>query len=320
MQSPVAVNSRHVRALLACAVAIVGIGFSGLATLHAQEQFQFVVSVLDEKGAPVTDLKPDDIVMKEAGKPAKVTKIEPLSLPVKVTMVLDNSSSTQFAMQYYHDGLTGFINALPPDVEMTIIATAPQPRTVVKPTTDHAQLIKGVTSFGPENASPRPTDAFVEFSQRLQKESKDKPLSYLPVLVLVSTPANETTSYEVDTINKALNALVQRHTKLFVVMASMNDKDVKAASVMNTTGVAQMTQGAVKVMGGRYESLPIANALATMLPEYGKQIGNLHQRHAHQFRVTVTRPAGMSGPLQEPSVEIARPGLKGEVSLDGYLP
>jgi len=138
--------------------------------------------------------------------------------------------------------------------------------------------------------------------------------------MLVASAAPETTSYEIDTINKALNAIAARHTKLFVIMASMNDKDVKAATVMESSGVAQMTKGAAKVTGGRFESLAVGSGLATLLPEYGKQIGELHQRHAHQYRVTVTRPAGISGPLQEPSVEIARPGLKGEVSLDGYLP
>ena len=44
----------------------------------------------------------------------------------------------------------------------------------------------------------------------------------------------------------------------------------------------------------------------------------LHRRQANQFRVTVERAKG--GELQNPRVELARPGLNGQVTIDGFLP
>jgi hypothetical protein len=44
----------------------------------------------------------------------------------------------------------------------------------------------------------------------------------------------------------------------------------------------------------------------------------LHARQIKQFRVTVERSRG--GELENPRIEIARPGLSGSVTLDGYLP
>jgi len=313
-----------VRLVVAC-LAVAGAAAIARATLHAEEQFQFVVSVLDDKGAAVTDLKPDDVVMKEGAKRAKVLKLEPFSIPAKVTLVIDNSRDSQGALSEYRAGLSGFLEAIPADVEMTILTSAPQPRTVVKMTNDRTQLTKGLTMFAPEQTGPRFTDAVVEFAQRLDKEmkdakSKERAPNYLPVLVMVSTTAQETVGYEVDTINKALNVLQARRAKLFVVMAAMRDKNVKSGEQINTSAAAMMSQSVAKTLGGRYEGLAVPNGLAAVLTEYGQQVAALHTRHAHQVRVTVARPDGISGPLQDPSVEIARPGLKGEVSLDGYLP
>ena len=70
--------------------------------------------------------------------------------------------------------------------------------------------------------------------------------------------------------------------------------------------------------GGRYETLAAASRLATLLPEWGKDLAALAVRQATQFRVTVERTHG--GELQKPTIEIARPGLQGTVTIDGFLP
>jgi hypothetical protein len=58
--------------------------------------------------------------------------------------------------------------------------------------------------------------------------------------------------------------------------------------------------------------------LATLLPEWGRDLAALHARQIKQFRVTVERARG--GELQSPRIELARPGLSGTVTVDGYLP
>ena len=74
--------------------------------------------------------------------------------------------------------------------------------------------------------------------------------------------------------------------------------------------VAQLT-------GGRYESISASTRLATLLPEWGQQIGALHLRHANQMVVRVHRPGDLTGPLRNPRIEVVRAGLTGLVSLDG---
>jgi hypothetical protein len=280
--------------------------------------FQFVVSATNVDGKLVSDLGPDDIVMSEDGVRQKVAKVEPLTVPIKLTIAIDNGLESPDAIAHYRIGLKGLVEALPRDVEVTLITTSPQPRTVVKPTTDREQLLRGLNGFAAESARPRFSDAVVEFSQRLQKEAKDKKIApYLPILVMVSTIAIETRSYEPDDIEKAVKYLMVRHAKVNAVLASTRAGTV-ALPDRDVTQQANVALPATKATGGRFETLAIANKLDTLLPEWGHDLAALQARQTTQFRVTVERTHG--GELQKPTIEVARPGLRGTVTLDGYLP
>ena len=291
-----------------------------MTTVSAQtpQTLQFFVSATDPTGAPVGDLRADDVILSEDGVRQTIAKVEPVSIPVKLTVTVDNGPSSARAMADYRSGLKAFIQALPPDMEVTLISTAPQPRTIVKPTTDRAQLLKGTEAFAPESGSPRFTDALVEFSQRLQREAKDKKAApYLPVMVMVSTASNETRSYQPDDIQKAVVYLMQRKAKVNAVIASTRAGAVQLAD-KDLTQQSSVAVPTTKSTGGRYETLALANRLATLLPEWGKDLAALAARQSAQFRVTVERTR--SGELQKPTIEIARPGLTGTVTIDGYLP
>jgi hypothetical protein len=214
--------------------------------------------------------------------------------------------------------LTGLVEALPSDVEVTLITTAPQPRMVVRPTTNRDQILRGVSGFAPEDERPRFTDTLVEYSQRLERELRDKKVpDSLPIIVMVSTTANEVASYQVREIEKALNFLATRKARLMVTMTSTKSGDVSAVADLNTNRQAMIAIPATKATRGRYEAIAISNRLATLLPEFGREIAALHSKHVNQFRVTVERPNGATGPFQNLQVELSRPGLTGSVSSDG---
>jgi hypothetical protein len=287
--------------------------------VSAQTTFQFVVSATDSSGAPVTDLRTEDVVMLENGVKQQVVKVEPLAVPMKLTIAVDNGIDTPDAIDIFRTGLGGLIEALPPDVEVTLIATAPQPRTVVKPTTDREQILKGLKNFAPERAAPRFTDTLVEYSQRLQRESKDRNATpYLPVMVMVSTGTNEATTYQPKDIEKAVGALVANRAKLNVVLVSTRTGDVAAATHLKSSMQGIVSATAVRATNGRYEEVAVPARLATLLPEWGRDLATLQLRQTKQFRVTVERSRG--GDLQNPRIELARPGLTGAVTRDGYLP
>jgi hypothetical protein len=108
-----------------------------------------------------------------------------------------------------------------------------------------------------------------------------------------------------------------RHAKVNAVLASTRAGTI-ALPDTDVTQQANVALPTTKATGGRFETLAIANKLDTLLPEWGRDLATLHTRQITQFRVTVERTHG--GELQKPTIEIARPGLTGSVTVDGYLP
>jgi len=89
----------------------------------------------------------------------------------------------------------------------------------------------------------------------------------------------------------------------------MSTRTGQASSVeaLNSQLQAIIAVPAVKMTNGRYEALAVSSRVATLLPEWGKDLAALHTRQANQIRVTVERKTG--GPLQSPRIELARQGL-----------
>jgi hypothetical protein len=297
--------------LVACAAVLV--------SAQTPELFQFTVSASDASGTPVTDLRPEDVVMSENGVSQPIIKLEPLAIPMKLTIAVDNGLESADVLAHYRTGLTGLVEALPPDVEITLIATAPQPRTVVRPTTDRKQILRGIDTFAPEQAGPRFSEALVEYSERLQREARDRKLpAYLPVLLMVSTAATDKTNLQPKDIEKAVAALVARRARFNTIMVSTHAGDVATATALSSSMQGIIAAPAAKATNGRYQTVSVPSRLATLLPEWGRDLAALHARQIKQFRVTVERSHG--GDLQNPRIELARPGLTGTVTRDGYLP
>jgi hypothetical protein len=306
------------RSLAAMAASLVAFA-AVLVSAQTPQEFQFAVSASDASGMPVTDLRPEDVVMSENGVSQPVVKLEPLAIPMKLTIAVDNGHESADVLAHYRTGLTGLVAALPPDVEVTLIATAPQPRMVVRPTTDRMQILRGVDSFASENAGPRFADVLVEYCDRLQREAKDRKMApYLPVLLMVSTSATDKTNVQPKDIEKAISFLVARRARFNAILVSTHAGDVAKAAALTGSMQGIIAAPAAKATNGRYETVSVPSRLSTLLSEWGRDLGALHTRQIKQFRVTVERSRG--GDLQNPRVELTRPGLTGTVTRDGYLP
>lgn len=306
------------RAHAACLVGSLVIAvFLAMVALQGQEQFRFVVAAIDADGQPVENLAREDILFSENGVKNEVVKIEPFRVPLRLTIAVDNGPLSREALSHYRAGLEGLVKALPHDVEVTLITTSPQPRRVVRPTADRVQILRGINGFGPQDEAPRFTDSLVEFSQLYQEEfDKKKRFDSIPVLVSISTTATEVSSYEVPAVSKALTFLRARRARVYTAMISVR-QDVAAFSQINTNRQAMIAIPATKATGGKFEALAISNRLATLLPEWGAELAALHRKYNNQALITALRQPGATGPLQNPRIELARPGINGEVSLDG---
>jgi hypothetical protein len=279
--------------------------------VRAQQQISLYASVADATGKPLATLEPTDLRVMEGGVEAKVVKVEPASFPVKVQLLLDNGIGLGGQnIQSLKDGVKGLIEALPENLEVTIVTTAPQPRFLVRPTTDKAMMIEGLSRLAPDSGAGRFVESMNEATQRIEKDKSD----HIPVIISQATSSGDANVRDRD-VKQIFDRVQKRPTTVHVIL--LNSTAGSATGGANQTQVGLAVTQATR---GRYESIAVPTRLATLLPEIGKQVAASHEKQSHQFKITVERPAGKSGEVGQLSAG-ARGGLQLQgLSMDGRLP
>ena len=279
--------------------------------VRAQQQVQLYASVADVTGKPVATLEPADLKVLEGGVEAKIVKVEPVSWPVKVQLLVDNGIGLGGQnIQSLKDGIKGLIEALPENLEVTIVTTAPQPRFLVRPTMDKAMMIEGLSRLAPDGGAGRFVESMNEATQRIEKDKTD----HFPVIISSATSSGDANVLERD-VKRIFERIQKRPTTVHVIL--LNSTTGSATGGANQTQVGLAVTQATR---GRYESIAVPTRLATLLPELGKQVAASHEKQSHQFKITVERPAGKSGELGQLSAG-GRSGLVLQgLSTDGRLP
>ena len=305
--------------LVLVAVTLVASGVARAQQTQVQpNQLQVFISALDASGTPVTDLKPEEIAMTESGAPGKVVTLERYNLPIKLTIGVDNGMDSTTALATVRTALTSMVEALPPDVEVTLVTMSPQPATFVKSTADRAQITRGISRFGVESDGvPRFSDALVEYAERLEKDFKDKKLTYAPMLVMVSTSRPDQSQAEPRSIEKALKTLQTRGARVSLAMYTTKPTDADAVGDLQNGRQTLIAMPIIKASGGKFETMVAFNQLSTLLPQWGKEIAASHTKQTNQYRAVIDRPGGATGPLNNLGLRLTRPGLNGAVSGDG---
>ena len=284
----------------------------GLATLevHAQQQLQFFARIVDGSGMPVATLEPADVQVKENNVDTKILKIDPVNWPIKVQVLVDNGIGLgSDNLSNIRTGVRGLIEALPDGTEVTLVTTAPQPRLVVRPTTDRAAQLKGVDLLSPDGGSGRFVESLNEAMQRVEKDKGD----FFPVIIAAGTTTGDTSSNLESTVKQLMTRLQQHPATVHVVMFSKTAASPSSEGIQTQVGLA-----ITRAVTGRYEAIAVGSRLATLLPELGAQVAKSHQNQSHQFRITIARTS--SGNLGQIAIG-TRSGLSATAfSMDGRIP
>jgi hypothetical protein len=287
--------------------------------LLGQQQFELYVAPFDKDGLPVRDLRAEEIEIAENGAAGRVVRIEPFRWPIKLTVLVDNGPQSVNALTHFRTGLTRLFAALPSDLEVSLVATAPNPRWLTRPTTDRIQIAKGVSLLTPDDDLQRTNEALMEYAERLDRDfagvNAERGRPYLPALICIGGSGFDASSTLRDPLVKMVNSLTRYGVMTrFVVLTPGITAGVNAgAHAVIARAVQQSTKG-------RYEAIADSNALLTLLPEWGRQLAARHVRQTSQYRVTIERPSGARGLLNDPEIAIARPGLNAIFTMDGQVP
>ena len=251
---------------------------------RAQEQFTMLATVLDpEKGTPVESLTPADVRVTEDGQTAKVTKVEAVTRSVKVQVLIDNGVGIGPGLAELRRGVRTLLEGLPPDIETTVVTTAPQGRMLVRPTKNRDELLKGVDRLTPDSSTGRFTESLGEAVDRANKD-KDT----FTVIIAAGT-----TSGDGQVMASAQNRIVQNLRGRPILIHVLMYSGERSAS----GGDAQIQLGEMvtKLTGGRYEFINAMQRYATLLPELGADVAKQTTGGTKQFRITAQRPDGKKG-------------------------
>jgi len=273
------------------------------------KQIQVFASILDGTGAPAKTVRVGDVRLMENGAAATVTKVEPVNWPVKLQILLDNGAGMGGQnVQHLKNGVKALLEAMPENLEVTIVSTAPQPRFLTKPTTDRAAMQKAMDLLAPDTGAGRFVDSLAEATQRIEKDKTD----YFPVIISVATTSGDSNVKESD-VERMSKRLETRPTTVHVILFN---------SGTGSSGGGNQTQigiNVTKYTGGKFENINAATRIAPLLTEWGKEVATMVQRQSNQFRITADRPAGASGDIGNISAGATAPLVLSGLSFDGRL-
>ena len=287
----------------------------GTGILYAQDEQRVFLSLVDRSGAPVSDLALDEVTIQEDGQPRDTLRIEPVDWPTKLTVLVDNSQATSNSLVQLREGLRGLFEELPAGVEMSLLTMAPQPRWIVRPTRDRQKVIESIGLLAPDSGAAKFLDALVEAGNRIAKDEGE----HFPVILIIGSDGIEGSSVIERDIDKLARQMVQHAVTLHVVMLARGGR-----RTLNNTGAnqVQVGLGLTQMTNGRYENIAASTRLMTLLPEFGRQIGDSHVRQSQQYRITYSRPrisyTKPGGP--QVTATTTRPGLTGVLTYDGRIP
>jgi hypothetical protein len=303
---------------LAVVVTVFGLAMGAIPTpALAQRELQFFAHFADAAGKPISGVTETDISVQEDGADGKVLRVEAIDWPTKVAILIDNGTGSSERLTHTREGVKALIKALPAGIEGSLLTTAPQPRYLVKPTTDKGALLQGVDLLTPDSSAGRFVEGLIEAVARFDKERADKERgNFFPVVVIVGSLTAEGSSIRDRDVQRLFQQLATRAMTTHVVMVGPSNQ----SGTTNVSNAIQIGINVTKQTGGRYESIAATTRLATLLPEIGTQVAQADERQRAQYRVTFERPEGKSGP------QVGGIGLAGKramvvkLTLDGHMP
>ena len=262
------ISRRLVVILLALGLFTIGLG--------AQQQFTLLATILDpQKGTPAETVSAEDIHVMEDGADAKVLKVDAVVRTVKVQVLIDNGVGIGQNLTEVRNGVRGLLEALPQDVETTVVTTSPQPRFLVKATKNREELLKGVDRLTLDSGTGRFTESLIEAAERANKE-KDA----FSIFIAAATTSGDRDIRDSHT-KQLFGLLAGKPIVVHVVMFS-GERSATGGDIQIEVG-----QAATKMTGGRYENINNISRYATLLPEFGAEVKKQAAGSARMFRISV---------------------------------
>ena len=257
-----------------------------VAGTRAQQQLSVVATILDPAtNAAPESLTPEEVRVTEDGSELTVLKVEAVDLTVKAQLLIDNGIGIGANLSQLRSALRGLVEILPADIETSIYTTAPQSRTLQRPTENRAELLKAVDRLAPDSSPGRFTESLTEAVERANKDEDT-----FTFIISAGTTSGDGNLPQGETRRLQQQIIAGRPLVVHVLLYGGERSAFGGQQIEIGERVTKMT-------GGRYEYINSMNRYVTLLPEFGAEVAKQMTASTRQFRITAQRTDGKTGPV-----------------------
>ena len=259
---------------------------------HAQTPpHRLYVSVMDGAGKPIPGLTSADFAVIEGGVPREITRLAPATDPMRLVLLVDNSTAMRPSLEDVRKSVQAFIDGIGPQHEIGLITIGDTPVIRQTPSTDHAKL-KDLTQKITTAGGTMLIAAVMEMYGRFLKDAGGR----WPMFVIITSDGPE------------ISATVDPK-KFTALMQEMQLKDVVVHSIVMSTmgrGVeVGVSQALAQATDGHYDSISASSALPQKLTALAAAITAEFDRTDDEYVLEYASPVTDSNvPL---SVAVKRP-------------
>jgi hypothetical protein len=256
------------------------------------------VTAVTEAGAPVLDLVPGDVSVKESGRARQVVHVEPARLPMHISVIVDDNGTGLFRY-----AVASFIQRLLPHAVFAISTVTGQPLKLVDYTRDTAELTDAIGLLGARPATPdggQLLAGIYEAARELHRLEAER-----PVIVVLTVGGEE---HSTMLAREVLNQLRDSGASLNVfavtssVLRQMAPVDRAATLLETIINISEVLGDGPSQSGGMRQEIVAVTGPVQSLQSLAEQL-------AYQYRVTYTLPAGVE-PSNRLEVSAERDGIK----------
>lgn len=234
------------------------------------------LSVLEESGKPVTDIKLGEIMIREDGVDREVVSVERATQPLYVALLVDTTAAAQPYVRDIRAGLATFarqIRAADPEARISVTEFGQAAVPIVPFTTDADRLEKEINRIYPKQDAPSVLlEALIDASNSLAKQKSPR----RAIVVFNMEGTQERSREEPARIQEAIR---RAGTQLWVVSLSKGRTGQEALSQRDI-----VLNALTKNTGGKREFIVAESAIESYLKAYADAL-------ASQYAVTYKRPS-----------------------------
>jgi hypothetical protein len=269
-------------------------------TVSAQRASKRVyVSAQDAFGAPVLNLTAADFDVTENGSKREVTRVTPGTAPMRIVLLVDSSTATQPMMTVFRQALNTFVDALPPQHEISFITSGGQIRVRTQPSTDRAQLKSSIGLLASEGGANAFLETLIEADQRYLKTAP----AQWPVFVILSTDISDSRREpDIGRYNRFMNDFLSRGGSAHAVIVAGK----------GFGPVTDLTINLVQNTGGMYTAIVADSGLPERLKNIAERLSADHQQMRNRYEVEFSGDARALKAIV--NVAMTRPDVQVEMS------